>query len=347
MLRGDFTRRTAGADMSNFLKIFAAVAAVLLCATGPLPAAPTAELIPLKVAYDGYSMTTAPMNYAVQKGIFKKYGLDVSLVYIDAGSTLSQAVVGGSVKIAQNGYSPAAAAAVQGADVVFIGGISNQLPFQLVVKQGISSAAALKGKKIAISRFGSSTDIAATYALQSLGLKRSDVVLLQLGGEGTRTAAMLSGQIDGSFEQYPRTGDLEAKGYHVLVDCLAIVADYPNTSYVSSRNFVTRNPEIVKRFMMGISDGIHAFRADKADALKYTAVFLKTQPGPSLGKAYDIFTQKVYPDIPRPSLKGIGLVLAELKRSVPAAGKYKPEQLVDTAPLDQLEREGFFAKLNH
>jgi hypothetical protein len=114
-------------------------------------------------------MTTAPMNYAVQKGIFKKYGLDVTLAYIDAGTTLSQAVVGGSVGIAQNGYSPAAAAAVAGADVVFIGGISNQLPFQLVVKGNIKSAADLKGKKLAISRFGASSDIAATYALRHLG----------------------------------------------------------------------------------------------------------------------------------------------------------------------------------
>ena len=327
-----------------FRKLVTAVIVVLSAAVAS-GAAPPPKLIPLKVAYDGYSMTTAPMNYAVQKGIFRKYGLDVSLIYIDSGSTLSQAVVGGSVKIAQNGYSPAAAAAVQGADIVFIGGISNQLPFQLVVKSGINSAAALKGKKIAISRFGSSSDIAATYALQSLGLKRSDVVLLQLGGEGTRTAAMLSGQIDGSFEQYPRTGELEEKGYHVLVDCLAIAADYPNTSYVSSRAFVKQNPDIVKRFMMGISEGIHDFKADKADALKYTSNFLKAQPGPALSKAYDIFTAKVYPDIPRPSLRGIGLVLAELRKNIPAAAGVKPEQLVDTAPLDQLEREGFFARL--
>jgi NitT/TauT family transport system substrate-binding protein len=331
--------------MGGMLKKLITAAAVVLTAGGLSAAAPAPKLMPLRVAYDGYSMTTAPMNYAVQKGIFRKYGLDVSLIYIDAGSTLSQAVVGGSVKIAQNGYSPAAAAAVQGADIVFIGGISNQLPFQLVVKSGINSAAGLKGKKIAISRFGSSSDIAASYALQHLGLKRGDVTLLQLGGEGTRTAAMLSGQIDGSFEQYPRTGELEEKGYHILVDCLEIAADYPNTSYVSSRAFVKKNPETVKRFMMGISEGIHDFRADKTDALKYTAAFLKAQPGPALSKAYDIFTAKVYPDIPRPSLRGIGLVLAELRKSIPAAANYKPDQLVDTAPLDQLEREGFFAKL--
>jgi NitT/TauT family transport system substrate-binding protein len=327
------------------VKFLAALLMILFAAALPAAAQPAAKLTPLKIAYDGYSMTTAPMNYAVQTGIFKKYGLDITLVYIDTGTTLSQAVVGGSVNIAQNGYTPAAAAAVQGADVVFIGGISNQLPFQLVVKGAIKSAADLKGKKIAISRFGASTDTAATYALQSLGLKRSDVVLLQLGGEGTRTAAMLSGQIDGSFEQYPRTGELEDKGYHVLVDCLAIAADYPNTSYVSSRAFIAKNPDLVKRFIMGISDGIHAFKANREDALKVTAAFLKAKPGPALNKAYDIFTAKVYPEPPRPSLKGIALVLAELKTKVPAAAGFKPEQLVYTAPFDQLDKEGFFAKL--
>jgi NitT/TauT family transport system substrate-binding protein len=181
--------------------------------------------------------------------------------------------------------------------------------------------------------------------LRHLGLKRTDVVILQLGGEGTRTAAMLSGQIDGSLEQEPRTAELVEKGYRVLADGLDIAADYPNTSYVSTRAFIQKNPDVVKRFMMGISDGIHAYKTNKPEAMKLTAAFLKTPEGPALSEAYDIFTQKVYPDIPRPSLKGIGLVLAELATKVPAAAKVKPEQLVYTGPLDQLEKEGFFAKL--
>ena len=321
------------------------IAAMILASSGASAQAPAQKLIPLRVAYDGYSMTTAPMNYAVEKGIFRKYGLDVTLSYIDGGTTLSGAVVGGSIAIAQNGYAPAAAAAVQGADVVFIGGISNQLPFQLVVKANIKTAADLKGKKIAISRYGATSDVAATYTLKSLGLKRSDAAILQLGGEGTRTAAMLSGQIDASLEQYPRTGELEEKGFRVLADCLQLATDYPNTSYVSSRAFVAKNPDLVKRFIMGISEGIHAFKSNRADALKITAAFLKAKPGPALEKAYDIFTAKVYPEPPRPSLKGIALVLAELRTKIPAAGKFKPEQLVYTAPFDQLDKEGFFAKL--
>jgi hypothetical protein len=96
---------------------------------------------------------------------------------------------------------------------------------------------------------------------------------------------------------------------------------------------------------MGISDGIHSFKTNRADALKSAAAFLKAKPGPALDKAYDIFTTKVYPDVPRPSMKGIVLVLAELKTRVPAAAKVKPEQLVYTQPFDVLEKEGFFAGL--
>src|SRR5207302_9857816 len=124
-------------------------------------AADAQDLTKLRVAYDGFSMTSGPLIYADKQGLFKKFGLDVTPVFIDGGSTLTQAVVGGSVDIAQNGYTPAVSAAVASADIVIIGGISNKLPYQLVVKNAITSASQLKGQSIAISRYGSSTDAAA------------------------------------------------------------------------------------------------------------------------------------------------------------------------------------------
>src|SRR4030088_3176227 len=138
------------------------------------------SLTKLRVAFDGFSMTSAPLYYADQQGIFKKFGLDVKPAFVEGGSLLTQAVVGGSVDIAQNGYTPAAGAAVQGADIVFIGGISNKLPFQLVVKSSLTKAEQLKGQGIRIRRYGSSTDQAADFALKALGLTRNDVKILQL-----------------------------------------------------------------------------------------------------------------------------------------------------------------------
>src|SRR4051812_49617706 len=98
------------------------------------------SLTKLRVAFDGFSMTSAPLYYAEQQGIFKKFGLDVKPAFVEGGSLLTQAVVGGSVDIAQNGYTPAAGAAGQGGDIVVIGRTSNNPPVQLVAESSAAGA---------------------------------------------------------------------------------------------------------------------------------------------------------------------------------------------------------------
>ncbi|HKH69461.1 MAG TPA: ABC transporter substrate-binding protein [Reyranella sp.] len=301
-------------------------------------------LTKVRVAYDGFSMTSAPLAYADKLGTFRAFGLNVTPTFVEGGSTLTQAVVGGSVDIAQNGYTPAAAAAVQGADIVFIGGISNKLPFQLVVKASITRPDQLKGQAIAISRYGSSTDQAADFALKHLGLSRNDVKILQLGGPTTRLAAAMSGQIAGTMEQYPDTAELSRHGFHVLVDLTDVAGDYPNTSYVTSRAFLKNNREAVKRFLMAMATAVRDYKKNPDAAIQITQKFLDVKDAGAAKAAYDAYV-KVYPDDLRPSLKGLELVLQELSAKEPKAASLKPEQLVDTSVLDELEREGFFQRL--
>src|SRR5580704_2119839 len=307
-------------------------------------AAQEPALTKVRVGYDGFSMTSGPLNYATKKGLFKQFGLDVTPVWVEGGSTLTHAVVGGSIDIAQNGYTPAAAAAVQGADIVFIGGIANKLPFQLVVKSSITGGQQLKGQAIAISRYGSSTDQAAEFALKQLGLARSDVRIIQLGGPATRIAAALSGQIAGTVEQYPDTAEISRHGFHVLVDLTDLVGDYPNTSYLTSRAYLKKSPDTVKRFLMAIATAIRDYKKNPVEAVKLTQAFLSIKDPADATAAYEAYLG-VYPHIPRPSLAGIRLVLEQIAATEPKAKAFKAEQLIDTGPLDALEREGFFKKL--
>jgi NitT/TauT family transport system substrate-binding protein len=319
---------------------------VLLVAVAAFsPTTATAQqLTKLRVGYDGFSMTSGPLIYGDKQGIFKKFGLDVAPIYIDGGSVLTQAVVGGSVDIAQNGYTPALSAAVQGADVVVIGGISNKLPFQLVVKTAITNAAGLKGQAIAISRYGSSTDTAADFALAYLKLTRNDVKVLQLGGAATRIAAAMTGQIAGTMEQYPDTAELARHGFHVLVDVTDVAGDYPNTSYVTSRAFLKSKPGVVKTFFMAMATAVHEYKSNPAVAIPLTQKFLEVKDPANAQAAYDAYV-KVYPDDLRPSLEGVALVLKEIARKEPKAAGMKPEQFVDTTALDALAGEGFFKQL--
>jgi hypothetical protein len=77
-----------------------------------------------------------------------------------------------------------------------------------------------------------------------------------------------------------------------------------------------------------------------------TAKFLSVKDPAIMKAAYEAYT-KIYPDIPRPSLQGIEIVLKQMGKKNPKAAATKPEQLVDTSTLDGLEREGFFKSLTH
>ncbi len=344
----NFARRTRTAVVGSWIVACGlALAACSPTPTAPQAAAPAKALTPLVVGYDGQSMTSGPLNFAAKQGVFRQFGLDADLRYVSGGSTLTAGIVGGSIPIAQNGYEPSLTAAVQGADIVLIGGISNSLPFQLIVKPELAKEGALKGSgaKIAISRFGSSSDVAAKAVLTHLGLDPSkDVAIVQIGGEPERVAAMESGQIDGTVLQYPTTGIFEKRGYKVLGSASDYV-EYPNTAYVTSRKYLKEHREVVKDFLKAIVVGVRNYKTQPEAAISATATFLKAPPE-EVKPAYDYFTKQVYPDVPKPTLTGIkALLVSQISTTVPAAKDAKPEDLVDTTLFDELEREGFIKQV--
>jgi NitT/TauT family transport system substrate-binding protein len=146
------------------------------------------------------------------------------------------------------------------------------------------------------------------------------------------------------MEQYPDTAEMARHGYHVLVDVTDIAGDYPNTAFVTSRAFLKSKPEVVKKFMMAMATAIHEYKRKPDVAVPLTQRFLDVKDEANARAAYAAYV-KVYPDVPRPSLKGISLVLQEIAKKEPKAASAKAEQFVDTSTLDALEREGFFAKL--
>ena len=183
-------------------------------AIGIVLASPAAaqQARPSCVAYDGFSMTSGPLIYADKQGIFRKFGLDISPIFIDGGSMLTQAVVGGSVDIAQNGYTPALSAAVQGADIVIIGGSPtscrfsswsrprSRVPTSSRARASPSAATARQPTRPQTSRWRTSSSRATTSRSCS-------------SAAPPRIAAAMSGQIAGTMEQYPDTAELSRHGF--------------------------------------------------------------------------------------------------------------------------------------
>jgi len=159
------------------------------------------------IAFSSVDSPNANWYIAKEKQLYKKYGLDVELIYIPSSTTTVAAVVAGSVAVGNISGGATANAAVGGANVVVVGCFINTLPYELIVHESIRSAQQLKGKSIGISRVGSSSDVAARVLLKELKLEPDkDVAILQVGGSTERAVAFRTGRI-AAFPRFLEIGD--------------------------------------------------------------------------------------------------------------------------------------------
>ncbi|HEX6512708.1 MAG TPA: ABC transporter substrate-binding protein, partial [Chloroflexota bacterium] len=169
-------------------------------------------------AYSEIVTSNLPMWAAKEGGIFQKNGLDIDARLIESSLTVG-ALIAGQVQFGGVGGSETLAAAVSGGDVKILATTSPVYPYKLEVAADIKSASDLKGKKVAISRAGSSSDVATRAGLKKLGLDPDkDVSIIQVGSLQARTAAMQSGAVQGSMANPPDTLTLEDAGFHPLID---------------------------------------------------------------------------------------------------------------------------------
>ena len=160
----------------------------------------------LTIAFSSVSANMAPLWITQERGFFRKYGLDVQLVFIESGSTTVQSLISKEVAFAQMAGAGVLQSRLRGSDVVLIAGFLNTMDYQLMVDKNITRPDHLKGKTMAVSRFGSSSDFATRYALDKFGLvPDKDVTILEIGSQPARFAALESGKIQAAMVAIPLT----------------------------------------------------------------------------------------------------------------------------------------------
>src|SRR4051812_21584759 len=146
------------------------------------------KLESVKIGYSGVGIAYDLLKIMGQKGIFEKYGLNVQSIYIGSGSLMNQAVVAGSIQFTTSDLPSQIQSALAGIEFRIIGVTIDRLDGAMMARKGIRTPQDLKGKRIAISRFGSVSDIVTRMVLRHWGIDPKDVVLMQVGNTPTRIA---------------------------------------------------------------------------------------------------------------------------------------------------------------
>ncbi len=311
-----------------------------------LSASPLLAADRMRIGYSSISGAYVGIWVAHDAGFFAKEGLDDQIVLIPNGTQLAQVTVAGEVDIASLGGAAALAAAFSGADFKIVGANVNKLVFSMYAQPEIKRVEDLKGKKIGITRYGTSADISARYALRQHNLDpQKDVVLLQLGAITNVAGALRAGTIDAGMVSPPTQFFMEKLGFKEIASITDMNLAFPNPALVVLGDIIRKKPDLIDRFMRAYVRGVHRARTDREFTIKTYAKYTTVQDTAILQKAYDFYVEKIVDKAPYINMAGMKNALDEVAKTIPAAKNAKPEQFVDTRFLDKLEKSGLLNEL--
>ena len=300
----------------------------------------------ITIGYSSISPASSPAWFAYEGGFFRKYGLDAQLIFIESGSRMVQTLISGDVVAAQVGGAPVVQSNLQGSGVVIIAGLLNTMDYKFVVSRDITRPDQLKGKTVAVSRVGSSSDFATRYTLEKYGLvPDKDVAILQIGSQPARFSALESGRIHGVMIAIPLTARAAKLGLNILADLQMLGLEYQHTSLAVSQNMIKTQPDLVRNVLKSFVEGIHYAKTHRKEALAILAKYLKTDDADALQEAYESELQALIPEKPYPTLKGIQTILREMGAKDANARSARPEQFVDNSFMKELDSSGFIDRL--
>jgi ABC-type nitrate/sulfonate/bicarbonate transport system substrate-binding protein len=291
-------------------------------------------------AYAEVVTGNSPVWGAIDGGYFQKHGLDVDTRLIESSLSIG-ALLSGQAPLAIVGGAETFAAALQGGDLKDLATLQPVYPYKFEVPASIKTPADLKGKKVGISRFGSSSDIATRVGLQKIGLDPDkDVSLVQVGSTQARTAAILTGALDGGLAGVPDNLQLEDKGFHALFDMAALDLPANIVGIVANGTWLDSHRDVMQSYIDAMVEAIAREKSDKPFAEGIIRKYLKIDDQRLLDASYAYTIQKVIPAIPYVTPEQFKDTIEQASKRDARARSYDLNKLIDSSFLKSAADRG-------
>ena len=327
-------------DFKANMKIRAACTLAFVLALLLLPRA-SWSLEKIRLGYSGVGSGEEIHHFAKETGLFSKAGLDVEIIYIPGGSTVVQAIAANEIQFGRGSATEVVTAQMAGFPLKILAALINKFVYSFVTPTTISKPQDLKGKAVAVSRFGSGSDFITRLALKSWGLEPvKDVTILQVGNSPERLAAMASGKVHGSILSLSQTPRAKKLGLRVLADLSQIDAEYPQGVLYVPVTLIEKRPDLIRTFLAAYVEGIRQFKINKQAAYGVIARSSGLKDRAEIEEYHALLTKNFLLDYPMPTVQGMKTVLEDMAIRNPKVREIKPENLLETRFLRELKENG-------
>jgi ABC-type nitrate/sulfonate/bicarbonate transport system substrate-binding protein len=297
------------------------------------------------LAFGSTGPNLTPFWVGREAGLYKQYGVDVDVVFFRGSTIAINALATRDAHFGAFGASSSVLAKLGGMDTVLIATATPGLLFYLVTKKEIKNSSDLKGKRIAASRPGTDSDLAARVAVQKVGLGEKDVSIISMGTDTERLSAMSQGVADATVVTIGGFVAAQKLGFHSILDLSQLNIPYEAASLISTRSLIRDNPEMVGKFAKGFVAAIHYAQAHREFTLKVLSKYMRISDQEVLNASYDYYVGRIISRTPYVSEKGLQAVIDFIRQRNPQTPAAKAQDFMDNRFIKELDESGFIKAL--
>ena len=315
---------------------FIVMATVLAIFAGMLSAVGAADRI--RISYTAPGPQHGLLWLGDTAGLFKKNNLDLEIIYMP-GNISAPSLMSGEIQFGQMTGALMSPIRLQGGDPVMLVSVQELLD-RLVVRPNIKSVEDLKGKRIAIFRFGAASHMRVLNMLPRYGLGDKDVTFLQIGDTPARVIALIGNSADASSFSPPDHLAAVQAGMKILLNMADLNIFYQGTGLVTTQRYLAKNRDTVRRMVKTYVEAIHLVRTNPEATKRAFVKYRKTRDEKQLEDAYQTLREVVKAK-PYPNMESFKTIFRDLSDRMPAAKNANPREFVDTSFLEELDKSGY------
>ena len=255
-----------------------------------------------------------------------------------------QAMLAGSFPVGIVSTSGIVSSHLSGARLKIVAGVINTLFYTVIAAPGHHDRSQLKGKRVGISRFGDSSELATRIAAKELGLDPDrDIAMIQVGSGPDRFNALRAGVIQAAVVGPAEVVRGKKEGFNPLIDLTTKNVEYQGSVMATTK--IYRKKDSALRIIRAMSEGLHFFKTRRDESVRIMSAYLKGADIEAMKQGWIAYAERIFPAKPYPSTKGMELVIREVAAQNPAASKVTPERLFDSRLVERVDRRGFIDNL--
>jgi NitT/TauT family transport system substrate-binding protein len=304
---------------------------------------------PVLIAYGGFNETMAPMWVGVEKGLFKKHGIDARVLQTRSGQIMMATLATGGASLVWAAPSSALNSSAGGMKVGCFAAGNNRLARELIVRKGIESIEDLRGKSFGVQSIGGGAWLSTMVALDALGLDpdKYKLNIRVIGDTGTQTQALVSGNIDAAILPYSYAEMAKRTGARSLADAGALKLVYQATVMCALKDSIVATHDTNIAMTKGLIESL-IYILEPANRREVAAILKRNL---RLGKDEDAEASYRVAQLQMPSVE-VGLnpeawktVRRLVARINPKVQEVDLDQVIVTSVVQNLEASGFLPEM--